>query len=475
MAELQKLALIFGLLAAISCAPAATPAPTDAESDSATSADVCIGSACGVDVVEISSTDIGMEVAPDVAPDVPAKPDIAADIPAELPMPATVPGDLPPGVTAVGLTAAKLSDQGKSPNLLVKMPIGTVSFLGVVIGAHPNFYGLGKIVTPAGDLWAKDKCVDALCITCINRLGFSPGVGAALIPSTSGLKVSGGQWNLGSCAFVWQLLGNTFAPGLAKGVVEETVVFIKTTIDGKLPNTGELHLRFWLTGAGKLDLNNALTDPRIVGMLKEVAALYATMGIVVRVVDVRQTAPGHTVITLPDDTTTTGASDMDLLFAEAKSAGGSAVVDVFFVNQIIGGGMEGKGIVGGIAGGIPGPAFYHGIARAGVVVALGAMGDNAQLLGRVLAHELGHFMGLWHPSEALGFPHDPIDDTPQCGAAQDVNGDNVLSVDECQDHGADNIMFWFAGNKVSQFTPGQGLIVRGNPLVLPSAASATAP
>ncbi len=472
---LQKMSLILGLWAATACSPPAAAPAGDAEADLATSVDVCAGSACGIDVAEVNINDGGAEVGADVAPDVPPKPDIVPDVPAELPMPATVPGDLPPGVTAQGLTAAKFSDQGKSPNLLVKMPVGTVSFLGVVIGVHPNFYGLGKIVTPSGDLWAKDKCVDALCITCVNRLGFSPGVGAALIPSTSGLKVTGGQWNLGSCAFVWQLLGSTFAPVLAKGVVEETVVFIKTTIDGKLPSTGELHLRFWLTGAGKLDQNTALADPRIVGMLKEIAMLYATMGIVVKVVDLRQTAPGHTVITLPDDTTTTGASDMDLLFAEAKSAGGSAVVDVFFVSQIIGGGMEGKGIVGGIAGGIPGPAFYHGIARSGVVVALGAMGDNGQLLGRVLAHEIGHFMGLWHPSEATGNPHDPIDDTPQCGAAQDINGDNVLSVDECQDHGADNIMFWFAGNKVSQFTPGQGLIVRGNPLVLPSAASATNP
>jgi len=182
------------------------------------------------------------------------------------------------------------------------------------------------------------------------------------------------------------------------------------------------------------------------------------------VAEVHDLPPGHSILTLPSDVTTTGSSDLDRMFAEVS--GGGASIDLFLVDQILGGGIENKGVVGGVAGSIPGPAFFHGIPRAGIAVALAPLGQDALLIGRTIAHEIGHFLGLWHVVESEGKIVDPITDTPACGLADDTNKDGVLQLDECKDLGADNAMFWLAGHPNPGFTPGQGAIARGNPLVL---------
>src|SRR5438309_445465 len=54
-------------------------------------------------------------------------------------------------------------------------------------------------------------------------------------------------------------------------------------------------------------------------------------------------------------------------------------------------------------------------------------------MGTTAAHEIGHYLGLYHTSERDGSEHDPIDDTPECAA-----GDSA-----CPD--AANVMFWTGG------------------------------
>lgn len=71
------------------------------------------------------------------------------------------------------------------------------------------------------------------------------------------------------------------------------------------------------------------------------------------------------------------------------------------------------------------------------VVALGPDGASiaADRWGVTIAHEMGHFMGLWHTDEYDGKLHDPIADTPIC----DKTG--TLTAEGCPAQ-AKYLMFW---------------------------------
>jgi hypothetical protein len=45
-------------------------------------------------------------------------------------------------------------------------------------------------------------------------------------------------------------------------------------------------------------------------------------------------------------------------------------------------------------------------------------GDDVRLLGETMAHELGHYMGLFHPVEVTFDSWDALDDTPECSTQQ---------------------------------------------------------
>lgn len=116
----------------------------------------------------------------------------------------------------------------------------------------------------------------------------------------------------------------------------------------------------------------------------------------------------------------------------------SAGLDVPGINVFL---VSDMGSYIGISGGIPGVLGVHGSSRSGVAVAVDMLGDlsDADL---VLMHEIAHYMGLFHTSESSGFVLDPLSDTPECGGEYDHDGDRELSPWECEEHGADNLMFW---------------------------------
>jgi len=126
------------------------------------------------------------------------------------------------------------------------------------------------------------------------------------------------------------------------------------------------------------------------------------------------------------------------LFRLSAGAGNPAV-NLFFVRDIAPRSADGEPEAE--AGGIPGPLGMHGTGASGIAIATDMMAGEPQMLGRTLAHEIAHYLGLFHTSEADGSVYDPLDDTPECRPEQDRDGDR-LSVADCQDHGADNLMFW---------------------------------
>ncbi len=93
-------------------------------------------------------------------------------------------------------------------------------------------------------------------------------------------------------------------------------------------------------------------------------------------------------------------------------------------------------------------------------------------MGTSLAHELGHFLGLYHTSELDGQAHDPLDETPQC-----------LAPLACDAAFRSNIMTsagWltaagFDESSRTGFTSGQGRVMRRHPLCIPFEFDAPSP
>lgn len=146
----------------------------------------------------------------------------------------------------------------------------------------------------------------------------------------------------------------------------------------------------------------------------------------------------------------------------------------------------------GISSGIPGLPGYVGTKSAGMTVFIethrstGSAGSrlsdaDLRFLGNTMAHEAGHFLGLFHLNESPGGTfldprtRDPLVDTPFCDLVFANTGGffpTDVEISECQgvsfnQSGAKNLMFW-QGDGVtdqSQLTGEQGWLIRKHPLV----------
>lgn len=168
-------------------------------------------------------------------------------------------------------------------------------------------------------------------------------------------------------------------------------------------------------------------------------------------------------------------------FLQAASIGtagrGDAGINCFLMPQL-------GGNLLGMDGAIPGPGFQHGTASSGLVAAATSFGftfpgftvheTDQAYLSLTLAHEIGHYLGLYHPSERNGTKHDPLSDTGECGAQYDTNGDGIVSGPECRGVNTHYLMFWTddttsSGNPTGDQTvisPQQGEVINTHPAVL---------
>ena len=155
-------------------------------------------------------------------------------------------------------------------------------------------------------------------------------------------------------------------------------------------------------------------------------------------------------------------SEIDALLSLTWSPGSTLSellsLDIIVVEEMLG---EIAGTLG-ISGGIPGPLGIHGHQGAGLVLTTSNLGgtEGNRLMGQVLAHEIGHYLGLEHTSEinSFGEDGDHLDDTPLC---IDMTLNNLT---DCPD--ANNLMFPVTTYlEEIVMTDDQIMVLRSNPVL----------
>lgn len=217
----------------------------------------------------------------------------------------------------------------------------------------------------------------------------------------------------------------------------------------------ELDLNIYLVGIPGLNADTAANDEDFQGVIAELQRVYAQAGIAVgrvRFLDVEgEVADRFTVIR--------EQSEVYELVKLSRQPGPDLAdllsVNVFFIRGFAGTEMGGTL---GISSGIPGAGGLHGSASSGLVFSSSSLGsrDGNRYVGQTLAHEIGHYLGLFHTTEVRNLGRDQLDDTPTC--PEIGNGDP-----SCPD--GTNLMFPIANwRENALLSTGQALILRANPL-----------
>lgn len=84
-------------------------------------------------------------------------------------------------------------------------------------------------------------------------------------------------------------------------------------------------------------------------------------------------------------------------------------------------------------------------------------------MGEVIAHEVGHYLGLYHSTQFDGLYFDILEDTPQCPVSFDVNQDGVVDGVECESLDGKNLMFWLKELPITELSDEQFFVIQNSP------------
>lgn len=291
------------------------------------------------------------------------------------------------------------------------------------------------LTAPDGARWFDLGAADFDWVYQTQPIRFAPGayVGTMLVSNTPAFPLLLGK---GPYKFTPRLCDEA---GFQCNGVPATRVFYKLAPGGKVDN-GTLAFNFWFVGTtnhhcGSISAATAPGSAKIRSVVDTVRSIYSQAGITLGAInyyDVNQSSLYNV--------STSNDAQVAQLFASSAGKTNRAV-NVFFVRTIT------EATVLGQAGGIPGPPA-HGTRRSGVVVTW-ETACYAEL-PQVVAHETGHYLGLFHNVEAN----------------DDQTGDDLTRQDPVADTTTThaNLMYWLAegGN---QLTAGQSWVLRNHFLV----------
>jgi hypothetical protein len=118
----------------------------------------------------------------------------------------------------------------------------------------------------------------------------------------------------------------------------------------------------------------------------------------------------------------------------------------------------------GLSAGPPGAATLANTSKSGVIVTTADLAGKPEDVGKIMAHEGAHFLGLFHTTEKDGARSDPLGDTPECPISNDADGNGVVNSSECTGKGSDNLMWWTLSTGSGTLSDDQSFVLRSNPV-----------
>ena len=345
----------------------------------------------------------------------------------------------------VHLPAVPLDLEGESPELYVDLPEGTESVFVMVGGDDLAFFTLMKAITPP----PLNKSVvkgagDHICIPCANRVVSAQQVASFLLPNDPEIAVKGGPWVFKVHATeVVKWFGET--SWIHHEGVCDVMVLARTSAP---PETGTLRVHLHFTGSDGLSAASAPADERLQAGLDSLIALYAQVGVTVEVAGYHDVPGVAEDPTLTQIGSTLGAPNDLAALLLAGQAEDLGALNIFFVESIFKDVdyEQTGGLVLGVSGGVPGPAFLGPTFRSGVAIATFDLEGRVDFFGNVMAHEIGHYLGLFHSTEKDAIFHDTLIDTAE------------------SDPG--NLMYWSWSPESTTFSEHQAQVLRSHPLIV---------
>ena len=291
-----------------------------------------------------------------------------------------------------------------------EVPSNGISFMLSTFMDNNSVVGFNSLTDPDGTNILSSS--SALYNYSSGRLG-GYGFASVLVPQTSNFSAKAGTWTFKSYAN------------------DRVKLTIRT---GSTPSVATINVQPYITGTtwSANDIASALTV---------MASIYDNNGITLSV---------KNTITISDSQyATVSSSFIDATTSSLVSQGSEDTVNLFFVEDQ----PSSETAILGVSAGIPGTmsiaSSWNGVINYLSAHATGSS-LNSQLLGETAAHEMGHWLGLFHTTEANGTSFDPLSDTAQCAISRDNDNDAKVYPEECVGYGADNLMFWTAWSTSSQ-------------------------
>ena len=413
--------------------------------------------------------------------------------------------DIPPATASFSIVSQE------SPGTAVD----TVTIQGFDFGNAPV---PTDVRVPGGALFYDDMdswFTDASRIDELNAyaFGFAPQVGAFTLPSTSAaidrLYTTGGAqdgaWSFTVNDYAYECVASELAPyctagASAAGDYDVTVV----RKPGPITSTGTLDLTVTLVSQS-VTRAQVLASDEFARYVASLQRIFGQSGMCLGTVTLYEMPAWAADRWWSVDVDDYGpCAELSQLFTTSPDVN---AVHVFLVDDLYSASSPPGSAVVGIDGSIPGPSGASGTIVSGVAVELAnqldpttcpsaydPVGCAPDFLAYVTAHEAGHWLGLFHTTEAYGELWDPLEDTTPCvcscappafrdACSAGAPGGELEPADCTVEFGpmlslaaavvgagcggGDNLMFWLFqdGVSVGNTSAEQGRVMRLNPAV----------